>query len=504
MPISYSAIPAGWKLPGSYIEVDPSKAGTFTVRQAALLVGQKLAAGIAPADVPIAIGNQAQADTLAGIGSMLSRMAAKFFASNVAQELWLLPVAEPAGGTAAVWSITVTAAPTAAGQLPLYVAGQRVLVPITAGMTTAQVATATAAAINAVTTLPATATANASVVTVTCRWKGQTGNDVVIGDSYFGLNGGEARPAGLGLTYAVVTAGAGAPDFTAAIANLGDEPYEYVAMPFLDSTSAGVWATEYGFSDSGRWGWLRQTYGLVFSAKRDTYANFMTYGPTENFGTISVMPIETTTPSPVWEIAAGYTAKASRALANDPARPLQFLELEGILVAPKSDRFSALELNALAGVGLATQSVSANGKMMILRETTRYQKNVQSQPDNAYELITTLATLAALFRRQRQLISNKFPRHKLANDGTRFGPGQAIVTPNVIKAELVAQYSQDEYNGLVENLGAFKANLVVERDADNPNRVNILYPPDIINQARMFAILAQFRLQYDTTNTLAA
>jgi len=51
--------------------------------------------------------------------------------------------------------------------------------------------------------------------------------------------------------------------------------------------------------------------------------------------------------------------------------------------------------------------------------------------------------------------------------------------------------------GLVENLAAFKQHLIVERDPNDPNRVNVLYPPDLINQLRIFAVLAQFRLQYD-------
>jgi hypothetical protein len=53
------------------------------------------------------------------------------------------------------------------------------------------------------------------------------------------------------------------------------------------------------------------------------------------------------------------------------------------------------------------------------------------------------------------------------------------------------------YNGLVEDLTNFKRNLLVERDPNDPNRVNVLYPPDLINQLRTFAVLAQFRLQYD-------
>ena len=70
------------------------------------------------------------------------------------------------------------------------------------------------------------------------------------------------------------------------------------------------------------------------------------------------------------------------------------------------------------------------------------------------------------------------------------------MTPNVIKAELIAQYGVMEAAGLVENSAAFKANLIVERDADDANRVNVLFPPDLVNQLRVFALLAQFRLQY--------
>ena len=105
-------------------------------------------------------------------------------------------------------------------------------------------------------------------------------------------------------------------------------------------------------------------------------------------------------------------------------------------------------------------------------------------------------------------ITSKFPRHKLADDGTRFGPGQAIVTPKIIKAELVAEYAVDEFLGLVENAAAFQSHLIVERDATDPNRVNVLYPPNLIGQLRIFAVLAQFRLQAniapDTTTLLQA
>jgi phage tail sheath gpL-like len=78
----------------------------------------------------------------------------------------------------------------------------------------------------------------------------------------------------------------------------------------------------------------------------------------------------------------------------------------------------------------------------------------------------------------------------------RFGAGQPIVTPKTIKAELIALYDELEAQGLVENAEIFAENLVVERNAIDSNRVDIVFPPDYVNQLRIFAVLNQFRLNY--------
>ena len=95
MPISFANIPADWRLPLYWVEVDPSKAGLWTIHQPALLVGIKTNDGIALPDVAIPIGSQAQADKQFGQGSHLANMFRAFFANNFANEVWGLPVAEP-------------------------------------------------------------------------------------------------------------------------------------------------------------------------------------------------------------------------------------------------------------------------------------------------------------------------------------------------------------------------------------------------------------------------
>lgn len=498
--VSFNQISPTWKLPGTSIEVDPSQAGTPVSTKYAILAGYKTAAGTAPTGEPIAVGTQADADTLGGPGSMLARMFNKFFALNRSTPLFFLPLAEPAAGVAATGTITVASAPSAAGTLYLYIAGQKVTVAIAADDTLAEVATNIAAAINAATDLPVTATANAAVVTTTCKWKGINGNDIRLEANLLGFYGGELMPASLALTFPannVLANGTGVPDWTAAIANLGDAPYVYFGLPFNDSGSFTAFDTEYGFSDSGRWGWVRQSYGGVFSAKRDTYANLITYGPTNNSPVISPMAWESETPSPLWECTAAYTARAAQAFTADPARPLQTLSMDGIMLAPKAKRFNKTQLNAIAGVGLAIQGDQVGtGVPQILREQSSYQKNASGIVDNAYEVMTTIYTLAEVFTRLRQDVSNKYPRHKLANDGTRFGPGLAIVTPNIIKGEMISEYRRMEYDGLVENTDEFIANLVVVRSTTDANTVECVYPPDLVNQLRRFNVRAAFRLQF--------
>jgi phage tail sheath gpL-like len=333
-----------------------------------------------------------------------------------------------------------------------------------------------------------------------------SGNEITVSMNYYGTQGGEQTPIGLGITLPAtgfLAGGVGTPLFDTAITNMGEEPFEYVAMGYTDSNSLFVWDQEYGFTDTGRWGWERQLFGGIYTAKRDTYANLITFGSTVNSAVESVMSVEVASPSPAFEWAAAYAAKAQRALTNDPARPLQTLSLNNVKAAPLHQRFDFVELNSLALNGLAIQKIGSDNQPMIAREQTTYQLNLYGQSDDAYELVTTLSTLATLLRNQRQAITSKFPRSKLADDGTKFGPGQAIVTPGIIKAELIAEYQQDMYNGLVENLSAYKQHLMVERDPNDPNRVNVLYPPDLINQLRIFAVLAQFRLQYDRGVDLA-
>ena len=52
MAINFTYYPTSNRVPGVYVEMDPSQANTGTALQNTLLIGQKLAAGTAPPDLP--------------------------------------------------------------------------------------------------------------------------------------------------------------------------------------------------------------------------------------------------------------------------------------------------------------------------------------------------------------------------------------------------------------------------------------------------------------------
>lgn len=497
--VSFNTIPANLRVPLFYAEMDPSQASYFTQNQKVLLIGQKLATGTATADTPLICPSTDAAKTLFGIGSQLARMHEIYRLNDQLAEIWCLPVAEPGAGVSATGTITLVGPATGAGTLTIYIAGQKVQVAVASADTATAIATALSTAINALTSLPVTSAPAAGVVTLTSRWKGLTGNDITVVNNFGGQLAGEALPVGVTSTIVAMNAGTAAPSLTAGITNMGDDPYDFIVMPFTDATSLDALKTELN-DTSGRWSYLRQIYGHVFSAFRGTLGGCTAFGSGRNDQHATIPAVNNDVPQPIWEYAAAYAARCAQFLMIDPARPTQTGILYGISPPRAGQRFLITERQSLLNNGMAT-SYLGGGYQRIERSITTYQKNAFNIADASYLDVETMFTTMTVLRNLQQAITTKFARHKLANDGTRFGAGQAIVTPNVIRSELTAAYAAMELNGLVENSAAFATALIVERDINNPNRVNVLFPPDYINQLRIFAVLNQFRLQYPTQAT---
>lgn len=153
-----------------------------------------------------------------------------------------------------------------------------------------------------------------------------------------------------------------------------------------------------------------------------------------------------------------------------------------------------LKNNTLLYSGLSTYNVNANNQPLLETAITMYRKNAFGEMDESYLYIETIATLSYIRYAIRQRITSKYPRHKLADDGIRVAPGQAIVTPKVIRNELLALFTELEFKGLVEDFESFNNELLVERDQDNKCRLNVLSGEDLVNQFRLYAHAIRYRL----------
>lgn len=491
--IPFKNVPQNIRTPLFFAELDASHANTATANQRALLIGPMLATGIATPNVPLISSGVGDAGVQAGVNSVLALMTAAYRANDQFGELWYLPVQDAAGATAASGSIAFTSAPTANGTISLYIAGQLVTVPVTAGMTTAQVATAVAAAVNLIPAMPATAAAATSTVTLTADNKGLVGNDIDIRFNYGGTAAGEALPVGLAATITAMSGGATNPTLTTALGNLLDQPFDFIACAFTDTASLD--ALKAFLNDStGRWSWQYQVYGHVFAAYRSTWAGLTTFGTARNNQHETVMGFYDS-PTPAWEWAAALAGATAVSVRADPGVPMQTVVLQGIQAPPLQSRFNLSQRNTLLYDGISTFTVAADGTVAIENEITTYQTNAYGQPDNSYLEIETMFQLMYVLRRMNTMVTTKYARVKLAADGTRFAPGSNIVTPAVIRADLIALYQEMEYDGFVQNSDAFAQALIVQQNAQNPNRVDVLWPGTLVDQLRIFALLAQFRLQ---------
>lgn len=499
MAISFNTIPNDLRVPLFYAEMDNSQAGYFTQSQKTLLIGQKLATGTASVNTPMLVSRTDEAKQEFGVGSMLASMHEVVRKNDPLGEVWCIALADDDAAVAATGKVSITGPATASGTIYLYVAGQLVKTGVTTGDAATAIATAMVAAINANKNLPVTAAVNgtnAYEVDLTARWKGETGNDITLMLNYYGSAGGEKTPAGVAMTITAMASGATNPDIADAIAVMGDEEYDFIIHPYTDTANLNALRDEMN-DTTGRWAYNRQVYGHVYTAKRDTLANLVTFGSARNDQHNTIAGFEATVPSPVWEYAAAYGSRNAVFIKADPARPTQTGALTGILPATQGSLFTLAERQSLLSNGVAS-SYTQGGVVKVERAITTYQKNQFDELDTSYLDSETLHTSSTVIRRLRSAVTSKYPRHKVADDGTRFGAGQAIVTPNIIRGTMIDEYFQMERIGLVENAALFAKYLIVER-AEDPNRMNVLFPADYVNQLRVFALINQFRLQYPET-----
>lgn len=495
MAIGFSKISSTARTPLFHVEFDSSQAGISQARPRVLAIGVPLNA---LATVPAYVPSAAKGDSMCESPSQLAQMLRAIIDNYPAGEVWMLPVFAGTDATSAAGSIAFTGTAGTAETLGIYIGGKRVTASIAVGDTASAIATKVSAAINAATSdifnyTPVYATGTSSgTVSLTSRVEGTLGNSVDVRLNYGGLMAGEALPSGVSAVITAMHGGTGAADLSGVAAALGSSAFDTIIHPFSDTASL---ATLQGImdDDSGRWSDTQQLFGHTWTTKNDTSTNLLTLGAARNnpHETIAGLYNSPTLP---WVIAGALGGQAAQSLDADAARTLQTLTLKDVLAPAEADWFNPSEIEALLHSGIATLAPQRDGSVQILRAITTYQTNKWGSPDAAYLDSETLYNLQYVVRDLRSFVTTTYPRAKLANNNTPIGAGSPVITPNSMKAALVSRYSQLVAAGMAQDTAAFKAGLVCEINASDPNRLDVLYDPILMGNLRIFAALTQFRL----------
>ncbi|EPF8142469.1 phage tail sheath C-terminal domain-containing protein, partial [Providencia rettgeri] len=174
------------------------------------------------------------------------------------------------------------------------------------------------------------------------------------------------------------------------------------------------------------------------------------------------------------QISAAYGAVI--ASEEDPARPLNTLELKGLDIAPVTKRAGRNEQENALHNGLTPLEVGAGNRVQIVRAITTYTRNVEGVEDTALLDLTTIRTLDYTRKACRERISQRFPRDKL-NERTRVK----------VRSELLDVLIKLEEEEILENVEENKGLLLVERDGKDPNRLNAAIPADVVNGLHVLA-----------------
>ncbi|MCA3349655.1 MAG: phage tail sheath subtilisin-like domain-containing protein [Roseomonas sp.] len=486
--ISFNNIPNSIRVPGSYVEFDNSRAlrGLNDWPARVLIMGQRLAAGTIAQGVPIRVIDAAQARTYFGRGSNLAHMFEAWFANLSLVEVWGIAMDDVGGGTFATGTITVTGPSTAAGVIALMIGGRRLEVSVASGTAATAIATAISAAINAALDLPVTSSVAAAVVTLTARHRGEIGNAIDVRHSFLAT---DVLPAGTGLTIVAMASGAQNPVVTTALDAVAETWFTDFVTPWTDATNMAALEARMATN----WGPLVQRDGHGWAGLSGAHGTLTTYGAGRNSPNVSIIGMRGS-PTPPWEWAAQLASICIPALAIDPARPVQTLQLPTMVAPLISQRFTFQERDLLLRDGISTFRVNDAGQVFVERVISTYQTSPSGAEDISYLDIETVKTLSYIRYDLRTMIALRFPRHKLANDGTAFARGQNVVTPGTLRAEIVARFKQWEAAGLVEGVDQFKQDIIVRRSESDPNRVDALLPPDLVNQFRVLAAQIEFLL----------
>ena len=458
--ISFDTIPNSIRVPGQYIEFNTRNAvqGLPQNPQSVLLLAPMLTSGTQPSLTPVQLFSDVEAGELFGRGSWAQLMVKQAFTNNAYLDLTVIGLPDHSAGVAATGSVVLSGTAQTAAAVEISIGGVNISVAVTSGQTAAQTVQKWVAAINAA-ALPVTASTTATqTLTLTAKNKGEIGNEISLSV--------DTANSGLSAQINAMSNGARNADVQAALDKVAGKHYHIIVSPFADDANSKALSNHLTQVS------IEQRGAIGVTAWRGTMATGAAFTAKLNDARITCAWYKGAIESNAL-IAAGYAAVL--AFEEDPAKPLNTLEIKGLSVTSDENTPLFNECNNALYNGLTPLTVVAN-KVQIMRAVSTYTKSASNVDDPSLLDITTIRTLDYVRRAVKERIALRFPRDKLSD---RLLPK--------IRSEILDVLLKMEQAEIIENAEANKAKLLVSRSLQDPNRVNAVIPADVVNGLHVFA-----------------
>lgn len=441
-------------IPGSYAELNYYAGPNGLPRNVLKLLLVGAGTGTMNAATPTDAYSEAQAEALAGAGSVLHSM---YLAAKKAwkyAQITLLRHAEPEGGSAASWSVTIATTATKSGRVLLRIGQTIVAVSVKVGATPAAIAAALATAVNAKTFLPVTASATDAVVTLTAKCLG----------AYISAAGGvsvEAEADTTDMTVAVTkTAGVGVVDIEDALAAAFPERYHLIAVSVNDATNLALLRTHLDnaagpLEQRGQRG-IAAFHGSVTGAK--ALATALNH---ERMHIGCVLDIVDAS----WDAAAGMGAVF--ASNSQPNKPMNGVAIPGLSVPDVADRWGGDEQEALLAAGVIPL-VCVDGELCMVRAVT-----TKTMKDGVrFEKLVDTGAIASLDYTRDALRAMHIAKYKNAVIHS--------LLADAINEDNIAVCLQLEAAKIHRNVDANRDKFITQESTDVPGRMLCRVPAGIV------------------------
>jgi phage tail sheath gpL-like len=407
-----------------------------------------------------------------GFGSMIHLAAREIFPENGTGvgsiPVVVLPVEDPTGGaTAGAGTITPSGPAVASGTFYARVAGiKSKAFGVAAGDSLAIITAKFVAAINGILQMPVIASTDSSIVTLTAKWSGTSGNGITVEV----LDGNDEVPT-TGLTFVCTptTGGTGAADIAPALSELGS-PWTTLIVNGFPATDTAV-LDALNVLGEGRWDMLVRRPFVAVAGLATVDVNTATAvtdaRKTDRVNCQVVCPGSVAMPC---QIAGAHVREIAKVADSNPPTDYGARALRALLPGVDADQWTYAERDQAVKAGSSTIEVR-DGVVQISDVVTNYHPVGEEPPAFRY-VVDLMKLFTVIYNVDLEFTKAEWNGAPLIPDGQPTSNPNAR-TPKAAKAAMCAIIDGLALAAIISDPKTAKKNTVASISATNPKRLDI-------------------------------